>query len=130
MIGDDRLEMIVESDLASFQEEEEYFEGRKSLRYSNYYERNSKLRAKVIALYGTKCQVCGFDFEEFYGERGKDFIEVHHLRPISELKGETQINPETDMVIVCSNCHRMIHRKRDQILSVEELSEIIREQRK
>jgi predicted HNH restriction endonuclease len=130
MILDDKLEMIVKSDLASFREEEEYFEGRKSLRYSSYYERNSKLRARVIALYGTKCQICDFDFQEFYGERGKDFIEVHHLRPVSELKDETQVDPDTDMTVVCSNCHRMIHRKRDEILSIEELSEIIREQKK
>jgi len=130
LIVDDKLQRIVESDLDSLREEEEYFEGKKSLRYSSHYERNPKLRARVVALHGTKCQICGFDFEGLYGERGKNFIEVHHLRPVSELKGEIQIDPKADMTVVCSNCHRMIHRKRNQVLSVEELREIVREQRK
>lgn len=65
------------------------------------------------------CEVCGFDFENKYGQHGVDFIECHHTRPVSQyMPGEkTHIN---DLVLLCSNCHRMIHR-RSQWLSVEEL---------
>nr|WP_244996061.1 HNH endonuclease [Eubacterium callanderi] len=70
--------------------------------------------------------ICGFDFEEKYGEYGKDFIEVHHIKPLSNMKNEEVINPETDLVCVCPNCHRMIHRKRDSVLSIEELKKIIK----
>ena len=57
------------------------------------------------------CEACGFDFEQTYGNLGKDFAECHHSKPVSELKpGEkTKL---TDLRIVCANCHRMIHRVR------------------
>ena len=101
-------------------------EGKKKLIYTTKYERNKKNREKAIVLHGTKCMICGFDFEEKYGEYGKDFIEVHHIKPLSNMKSEEVINPETDLVCVCPNCHRMIHRKRDSVLSIEELKKIIK----
>lgn len=72
--------------------------------------------------------VCDFDFEDVYGELGKDFIEVHHTKPLSSLDQETIVNPQEDLVCLCSNCHRMIHRRRDKILSVDELKEIMEKQ--
>jgi len=72
---------------------------------------------------------CGFDFEERYGRRGSNFIEVHHLKPVSSLEEETGIDPKTEMVVVCSNCHRMIHRKKDEVLSLDELRKIIRKKK-
>jgi 5-methylcytosine-specific restriction protein A len=69
---------------------------------------------------------CGFDFEYSYGERGAGYIEVHHLRPVSSLENETKIDPKTEMTVVCSNCHRMIHRKKDEVLTMEQIKELIR----
>ena len=37
-------------------------------------------------------------------------------------------NPETDLVTICSNCHRMIHRKKNDIITPEQLKKIIQEQ--
>lgn len=65
------------------------------------------------------CQVCGFDFKKIYGEIGEDFIEGHHNIPISELK-ENQETKVEDISLVCSNCHKMIHRRKPW-LTVEEL---------
>ncbi len=42
---------------------------------------------------------------------GSDFIEGHHTVPISELKGEVKTKVK-DVALVCSNCHRMLHRRR------------------
>lgn len=75
------------------------------------------------------CIVCTFDFLNFYGERGRDYIEIHHTHPIHEheINGE-QHAVETvlqTLAPLCSNCHRMVHRKRDQILSVQELKALI-----
>jgi 5-methylcytosine-specific restriction protein A len=108
------------SDLGSLLVEEGYLEGQKSQRFTGYYERNPKLRAAAILHHGTKCMVCNFDFEKVYGEHGAGYIEVHHLRPVSSLQELTKIDPKTDMAVVCSNCHRMIHRKKDKILSLED----------
>jgi len=57
------------------------------------------------------CEVprCGFDFERVYGELGAGFAEVHHLRPLSELRRPVSTTL-ADLAVVCANCHRMIHR--------------------
>lgn len=70
-----------------------------------------------------KCEVCGFDFEKVYGQLGAGYIEVHHKKPVSE--GERITDLDNDLVMLCSNCHRMIHRGRDHMLTVEELRRII-----
>lgn len=119
------IESVVDADLDSISAEEELFEGRRVQRYTNHYERNPRLRSKAIELHGFRCMVCGFDFEETYGEHGSNFIEVHHLNPVSSLEDETRVDPETEMTVVCSNCHRMIHRKKDDVLSLEDLRRLI-----
>ena len=60
------------------------------------------------------CEVCGFNFEDVYGTHGKDYIEGHHSFPVSEM-GETHKTNPDDIIMVCSNCHRMLHRKRPWI---------------
>ena len=79
------------------------------------HKRNPKLRQLCIEAYGNeyKCIVCGMNFVERYGEIGKEFIEVHHLYPISETDGEHEVDPATEMIPLCSNCHSMIHRLED-----------------
>jgi 5-methylcytosine-specific restriction protein A len=53
--------------------------------------------------------VCGFNFEKVYGALGKDFIHVHHLVPVTSLRGEREVDPVADLVPVCPNCHAMVH---------------------
>ncbi|MEL7597738.1 MAG: HNH endonuclease, partial [Clostridiaceae bacterium] len=100
-------------------------EGAKITYFTTKYERSVKNRLEAINIHGTKCRVCGFNFESVYGELGKGFIEVHHIKPLYDLEEEVYINPLTDLVCLCSNCHRMIHRKKDGIFSVKELRELI-----
>ena len=65
-----------------------------------------------------RCEICSFSFYELYGEIGQGFIEAHHIKPLSELtqETETQIN---DIALVCSNCHRILHRKRPWLTPLE-----------
>ena len=69
------------------------------------------------------CSVCGFDFEKVYGELGESFIEVHHNKPLFTLGGNKEVIIDLDCV--CSNCHRMLHKRRNEILTVEELRKIV-----
>jgi 5-methylcytosine-specific restriction protein A len=115
--GTDSLESVLISECIS--------EGKRVQYYTTKYERNSTNRNEAIKIHGTRCMACGFDFEATYGEIGKNYIEVHHTKPLYSLEQETIVNPRTDLVCLCSNCHRMIHRKRDSILTLEELKEII-----
>ncbi|MFJ4132017.1 HNH endonuclease [Pseudomonas cyclaminis] len=85
----------------------------------NAYERSSAARDACIKAHGVKCSVCNFDFERVYGGRGKSFIHVHHLIPLSEIGGEYELNPVTDLRPVCPNCHAMLHRGGN--ISIDEL---------
>lgn len=98
----------------------EYEGGRRNV-VASRVERSRKNRTIAISLHGCKCQVCGFDFEKFYGDLGKGYIEVHHVNPLAEQNGAHEVNPETDLVCLCANCHRMIHKNGGDVLSVEEL---------
>lgn len=81
------------------------------LREHKRIERNQKLARKVKETQGYTCKSCGFDFEKKYGLLGKGFIEAHHLTPVSTLKGKRiGLNPKKDFTVLCSNCHRMIHK--------------------
>jgi 5-methylcytosine-specific restriction enzyme A len=118
-----QFEIDIEAELA--EDDDFYSDGAVKTYYGKRYERNPVNREKAIEIHGLNCVCCGFNFEEVYGERGKDFIEVHHINPLSTIKGEMNINPETDLVPVCSNCHRMIHRRKDNVITVMELKLII-----
>lgn len=83
----------------------------------------------AIKIHGTKCCVCGFNFEETYGERGKGFIEVHYTKLLYENVSYTIVDPRKDLICVCSNCHRMFHRKKDNVPSPEQLKELLKRQK-
>lgn len=100
-------------------------EGVKISYYTNRYERSPQNRVAAIKVHGTTCAICGFDFEKAYGARGKGYIEVHHIHPLSEQQQEVEINPETDLICVCANCHRIIHRRQHDTLSPEALKKIV-----
>jgi predicted HNH restriction endonuclease len=68
---------------------------------------------------------CQFNFAEKYGDVGTGYIHVHHVKPVSELDEEVVVEPSTDLAVLCANCHAMIHRKKDQTLTLEELKKLI-----
>ena len=80
----------------------------------------------AIKKYGTVCQACGFNFAQKYGNWGRDFIEIHHINPLSESSGERTITVD-EVNLVCSNCHRMLHKNGPKGILVEELREIIKQ---
>lgn len=116
-----------------FDENSTVTEGTQAIVQTKVYKRSNKLREKAIQFYTVdsriKCQACCFDFEDFYGEYGRNFIEIHHRKPVFQFDGddiEKTINKALENVIpVCSNCHRMIHRRRENPLSLEELKQYI-----
>ncbi len=84
------------------------------------YERNPFARAQCLKHFGYKCSVCEFDFADYYGEIGKNFIHVHHLIQIATVKKTYSVDPINDLRPVCPNCHAMIHRQ-NPALTIEEL---------
>jgi 5-methylcytosine-specific restriction protein A len=111
-------------------EGESELEGRYLLRWHAYRERNPALRRKkiksVIEAGGSlSCEVCEFDFNDFYGERGQGYIECHHVEPLHV--GGERARTIRDLALLCSNCHRMIH-TRPPWPTPAELREIVRRQ--
>jgi 5-methylcytosine-specific restriction enzyme A len=75
----------------------------------NAYERNDKARKAAIQHHSLSCGVCGFKFAEVYGPDAENYIQVHHLVPLSSIKQTYQIDPVKDLLPVCANCHAVIH---------------------
>ncbi|UQB70067.1 MrcB family domain-containing protein [Epilithonimonas zeae] len=98
----------------------------KKLKYHLRVERNSRISKLVKDKKGYICEACSFDFENKYGSLGKDYIEAHHLSPISTLEpGKIEMDLVDDFAVLCSNCHRMIHRL-DNPSNLEELKKMIK----
>lgn len=97
-----------------------YREGAATRILVNRYERDPSARAACLAVKGTSCNVCDLRFEERYGDIGKGFIHVHHIKPLATTRGNYEIDPKRDLVPVCPNCHTMLHAT-DPPLSIEEL---------
>lgn len=109
-------------------EEDEAPEGKLLTALHYFKERNKALvkrkKSQSLAKNGSlKCEACDFDFEANYGLYGKGFIECHHEIPIYTLSENSTTNIK-DLRLVCSNCHRIIHRAKPW-LSVKELRGII-----
>ena len=115
----------------NFQGQEEalisHQEGNKKQVYTTVYERNPKLRSQAIRIHGLSCMACGLNFKDTYGDWGTGYVHVHHVKPVSEA-GVREVNAETDLVVLCANCHAMVHRKWHQTLSLEDLIAIIHNQ--
>jgi putative restriction endonuclease len=91
----------------------------------NAYERSKVAREKCLLHYGCKCTVCGIILSDIYGEIAQGYIHVHHLRQLSEINSEYQIDPIADLRPVCPTCHSIIH-LRAPPYSVEEVQILIK----
>jgi len=89
-----------------------YIEGElETVIYENR-SRNENARKKCIELNGTTCIICKTNLGDIYGEQFSDKIHIHHLYPVADYEGEVLVNPQTDLVPVCPNCHFIIHSKK------------------
>lgn len=104
--------------------DEMFTEGGKKSVFVNMYERNPTARMKCIQHHGVSCEVCGFHFKSFYGNLGEGYIHVHHLKPISSIGDQYEVDPIKDLRPVCPNCHAMLH-KNGSSISIDELQSLI-----
>lgn len=92
---------------------------------TNKYERSITARKKCIAVYGTACQICGFDFGAVYGSEFAGKIHVHHKLPLYEIKEDYVVDPVKDLIPVCPNCHMILHSKPGGFYTVDEVKEML-----
>lgn len=128
----DRLLMSIINYLGSIEKQstsQTFIEGKTKNVVQTSYERNTEAReAREACLehYGFSCKVCDFNFGERFGEVGEGFIHVHHIKQISEIGEEYEIDPISDLAPVCPNCHAMIHSKKPAF-TVEEIRSLLKE---
>lgn len=107
------------------QADEMFIEGAKKQVVVNAYERNPSARRECIKEKGSKCIICGFDFGAFYGEEFSGKIHVHHIIPLHLMQKEYVLNPKTDLVPVCPNCHLILHSKENGVYSIQEVQAML-----
>ncbi|MGW8972769.1 HNH endonuclease [Streptomyces platensis] len=112
-IGSGELSHIPEQPGEAEEDGATALEGRLLARWTLARERDPKLRRRKIDSarrmgQPLECEVCDFHFGRFYGDLGKDYIEVHHVLPL-HVSGPRETKLE-DLALLCSNCHRMCHR--------------------
>ncbi len=105
-----------------------YSEGKDKLVLHKTKERTPELISKFKSYKASKdsslsCEVCGFSFKKVYGDIGDGYIEAHHITPISMLTEERETTFD-DLILVCANCHRMLHRQTPPI-DANELKRLI-----
>ncbi|WP_228002458.1 HNH endonuclease [Nocardia australiensis] len=114
------------TEAASAEEIVAAIEGKASQRLTRVYERDPKLRRRKIEQSRKErnsiaCEVCGFDFEATYPGVGDGYVHVHHVVPL-HTTGPVE-NTLDDLILLCANCHQMIHRPK-QWLTPDELRAI------
>ncbi|PJG64583.1 hypothetical protein CV016_00725 [Yersinia kristensenii] len=105
-------------------------EGKRYIYTHTKIERDQSIVKKKKELFIKKhkrlfCEACGFDFDKVYGAKhSKSFIECHHVKPLA-LSGETETNL-SHLVLLCSNCHSIVHRSSKSILPLDELRALLK----
>lgn len=118
-----------------FDENEIVIEGTLTAATGNRRARSARLRQAALQHFSAggclQCEVCDFDFSAVYGERGQGYIEIHHRKPIFTYKEQDEAQTIQaafeNLVPLCANCHRMLHRRRDDVWTVERLKGEIHE---
>ncbi len=125
----ENAQYISRPQIGDIPDDEEFQEGKVLTRLHKFRERSPSITKKkkesVLNQKGKLlCEACGFDFEKKYGTLGRGFAECHHMKPLAELRAN-QKTKLSDLCILCSNCHRMIHRTKPMV-SLEEFKKILR----
>ena len=127
----DALSAINTSGNREFLDEKVIVEGRLSSRSQEYRSRSTTLRDAALEHYSVNgviaCHVCGFDFSRAFPDIGRNTIQIHHLIPISYLRGE-ELNLSDALGSVCplcANCHVIVH-KEDPPISIQRMQSILR----
>ncbi|WP_099080291.1 HNH endonuclease [Vibrio sp. PID17_43] len=68
------------------------------------YKRDTLVVAETLRLANGYCELCEVK-SPFKTKSGRDYLEVHHVIPLSKQGSDTVANT----VALCPNCHRMLH---------------------
>jgi hypothetical protein len=86
--------------------------------------RSRRLRDQAYAHSDGLCAVCRQDFSKLLDGRGVRVLQVHHRRQLSayNIPRQTRLS---DLVVVCANCHLLLHLDSEKPLTVGKLQRLI-----
>lgn len=100
-------------------------EGTKTEIVQSKTKRSRRLRDLAFEAAAGVCNVCERDFSEVLGGRGVRVLQVHHRKQLSN-RVSPAITKLSDLVVVCANCHLLLHLDPENALSVQKLKKMIR----
>ena len=103
------------------------YENRKKVSQHVSRERNRFISMQRKQLDNFTCQVCSENFRKYgkYGKYGKNIAEAHHRRPLKTILKQTKTSVK-DLITVCPNCHRILHRMKGVPQDIKELRQSIK----
>ena len=115
--------------------EEAWQEGSVISRAHNARERQRGLRRKVITQTlktrgQLECAGCGCEEQAFVENDtlARVVFEVHHIRPLGRPGAKAVKTKLADLVLLCANCHRLIHglmARHDRVVTIDELKRFL-----
>lgn len=104
--------------------DESDIEGIKSELLITKTKRSRRLRNKAFDAAKGACAVCKQDFTKLLEGRGVRVLQVHHREQLSA-RDAPAVTKLADLVVVCANCHLLLHLDTQKPLSVDELRTLL-----
>ena len=89
-------------------------------------KRSRALRNTALIKAKGVCSVCQRDFSLLLNGRGVRVLQVHHRKQLSTGKVPS-VTKESDLVVVCANCHLLLHMDHGKALKVERLRKMLQD---
>ncbi len=103
---------------------------RKLVRRHELWERSRSIAQQAKIRDGFTCTICQFNFGAIYGNVGRGYAEAHHKKALGFFRSKTARHSADDLVTVCANCHRMLHKLKGGTGDVNVLRQKVRSLRK
>lgn len=124
VLRDEDLPLISSHDLEEVVRDFE--EGQRIFRESASLVRNPRLVREAKRRANGRCELCNLDTASLDPEIGHKVLECHHLDPFAERRDD-QISTSIDRVlVVCANCHRLLHARRHPAFTPTEIADRLR----
>jgi hypothetical protein len=104
--------------------DESDIEGLRSEFRATRTKRSRRLRNRAFDMAGGVCAACRKDFTKCLGGRGIRVLQVHHRQQLSA-RDTPAVTKLADLVVVCANCHLLLHLDSHEALGIQELRNLL-----
>jgi hypothetical protein len=91
-------------------------------------KRDQRLRRAALDASAGVCEVCGVDYSRVLNGNGVRVLQVHHKKQLG-YTDKPRLTKVTDLAVLCSNCHALIHLNPKKAMKVEALKVLLKKER-